>query len=111
MLRKISARKVGEGTSAPHQLQPHADAGERRAQLVRGALASRDLCDFTRVSIRSADALNWRARSATSSLPGVGHAHRQVAVAKLLHAALQGFSAAGVSRRMTGYRARATAGP
>ena len=35
MLRRISARKVGEGV-CPHQLQPHADAGERRAQLVRG---------------------------------------------------------------------------
>ena len=29
-------RKGGRGGVCPHQLQPHADAGERRAQLVRG---------------------------------------------------------------------------
>ena len=62
------ARSSGR-SSAGQQLERHAHARERRAQLVRHMREQRLLCAPTSRSMRSAARLKLRASSATSSLP------------------------------------------
>ena len=109
MLRRISARKVGEGVCPPISSSPMRMrvSGERSSC---EALASRDLCDFTSVSIRSADALNCRARSATSSCPVSGTRTDRSPSPNFFTLRCRA-SSRSVSRRMTGYTPRATATP
>ena len=76
------------GAVAAHQLQPHADARQRRAQLVRGIRQQR----FVRLH-QGLDAAGRSVELARQVghlvAPLGGHAHAQVAFAETLHAALQ----------------------
>ncbi len=88
MLRRISSRNAGEGWLPPISSMPHADARERRAQLVRGIGQQR--------FVRLHQGLDARGRSVELARE-VGHlvvavhrhARRQIALAKALHAVLQ----------------------
>jgi len=82
--------ECGRGLLATHQLQPHADAGERRAQLVRG-IGQQRLVRLDQVFHPLGGGVELARQVGHLVLPLLGHPHREVALAKLLHAALQGF--------------------
>ena len=89
MLRSDLVARCAAMGRAVHQLQAHADARQRRAQLVRGVGQQRLVAAAPASRSRSAAWLKRRARNATSSLPASSTRAAQVALAPALDAAPQ----------------------